>query len=309
MTVSFGAQPLHAAVRERVRSSKKLYDACYELVRHGDIANAIPVLTELTGHSAYVSDARQLLSVCKQLRRSRLLEETVNVSELLRDLHSVDRKEIEDVFIRRVEDSDETLVVFVTSGTVLWISLSLFHHHLRRYPVNLVYVQAEFGSFHMTGVNGLGSDYPSCVSGLRQVLDQLGTPFYFIGGSSSGYAALRFGIDLKAAAVMSFSGPTTIDPAQLDPSRRHFIDQLVSTAPEMAVDLVPLYQSADPRPRTILCYGTEHRWDPRHAKRLAQVDGVQLYPLDGYTDHDTLAYFLINGKFDHMFDLLRGWGT
>jgi hypothetical protein len=311
MAASLGARSLRAVVRKRVQSSAKLYNACRELVLHGDIGNAIPALTELARQSPYGRDARELLAVCKHLRRTRLLEETVSVASLLEDLRGVDRKALDEtqphsVLMRRVEGAEETLVVFVSSAAVPLLTVSLLHHCIRSYPVNILYVRTAAGLFHMAGLNGLGADYPASLESLGCLIDRLGgRRTYCIGGSSGGYAALRFALDLRASGVMSFSGPTTIDPGQLGPDGRYWIDRLIRAAPQMAIDLAPLYRSADVRPRVVLCYGTSHPGDFRHAKRLAEIDGVRLYAIEGYAEHDTLAYFIINQKFDLMFDLLR----
>lgn len=312
MSASLVARPPRVSVRKSAQSFAKIYNLCHELTLQGDVRSAVPAPTERTRQSSYGGHARAFLAVCKHLRRTKLLEETVGVASLLEDVPGVDCNALDEtqpqsVLVRPVEGAEETLLVFVTGGTGAWVTLSLLHHCIRSYPVNILYVLAESGLFHMAGLNGLGADYPASLASLGCLIDRLGTRrTYCIGSSSAGYAALRFALDLRASGVMSFSGPTSIDPAQVSPSGRRWIDRLISVAPQMAVDLAPLYRSADVRPRTLLCYGTSHPKDVRHARRLAEIDGVRLYPIEGYAKHDTLAYFIINQKFDLMFDLLRG---
>ena len=305
-------QKLKSSLRERIRSSVKTYDACRELVRHGDLESAIPALQSILKTGAYGHDAKQLLAVCHQLRRSRLLDDTVDPSALLADLGQVDRGALDEteptsVLLRRVEGAAETLVVFVTNGGVLWITLALLHHYLREYPVNIVYVRDERRVFHFGGLNGLGVDYESSVASLRHLIAGLGaTQVYAMGGSGGGYSALRFGLDLGAAAVMSFSGPTTLAPDQLRPEKLFLIEKLLEVAPAMAADLVPLYAGTAQPPRAILCFGDGHRYDPGQARRMSPVANAQLCALAGYNNHDTLAYFAVHRQFDRMFHLLRG---
>lgn len=298
-----------------VRSSKRLYDACYELVRHGEIAAAVPNLMKLAEGSDFSRDARQLLSMCKQLRRSGVLDDTVKVTDLLTDLRDVDRAAFDEsqpdsVLVRRSENAEATLLVFSGLEGVFWITISLLHHYLRHYPVNILYVRDDQQLFHMAGLNGLGADYRTSLESLDRLIKTMGAPkLYCIGGSAGGYAAMRFGLDLRATATMTFSAPTTIDPAQIGPDKHPSVLKLLQIAPDLVRDLRPIYQQAEGPPRTTLCFGADHPKDAHHAKRMGDLPNVHLMPISDYHIHDTLAYFAVNQKFDVIFDQLRGTGS
>jgi hypothetical protein len=292
------------------QTSDKLFTLCRGLVQAGKIREAIPLLVRLSGDSAYGRDARHLLLVCKQLRRSGLLDETVNLKGLLDDVahaHSQPLEEgFESVLIRARKGAGTTLIVFLPPDGEFWVTLSLLHHYLREFPVNLVYVRDDSGRFHMAGHEGLGADYAGSVAGLREIVAQLGGHrLYCVGTSASGYAALRFGLDLGAESVLCFS-PITTAIAEALGEHAEAAQGLIAAAPEMAVEIAALYRSAPQRPRATLIYGDGHATDRRLAHRMAGITGVDLVPLENYDRHDTLSFFLLNGRFELMFKLLEG---
>jgi hypothetical protein len=145
----------------------------------------------------------------------------------------------------------------------------------------------EFG--YLTGVAGLGSDYRECLRNLKTLIATLGAPdLYCVGHSLGGYAALRYGLDLEAGAVLSLSGYTTFDPDDytgLLRSRAEAPAQLSTIAPEMGVDVVKLYEAATRRPKATLLYGEKNLVDAAFAYRMSHLTDACLHPVKGTDAH------------------------
>jgi hypothetical protein len=166
-----------------------------------------------------------------------------------------------------------------------WSSVALLHRFLKPHAVNAVYVRDATRCLHLAGIPGLGDDYASCVARLSNLCAQRGwREVYALGVSAGGYAALRYGLDSGARAVLSFSGPSDLTPDP-DPARRVAeYNTLYKTAPGMAIDLLPLYRRSARRPRLLLCFGEGNAYDAGMARRMAEFRETELVPLafDGH---------------------------
>src|SRR5258708_7786464 len=299
-------------MRLGLRPYGQLLDACHELVRHGMIHEVMPALTMLARADVVAQDAKRLLATCNHLRRTGLLAEAVPLRETLDFLRlprdtMADAAEPDGALVRSREGAETVLLVFTAPGGNFWISLDLLHQFLRPFPWHIVYLRDERACFHLAGLNGLGRDYAGTIEGLRQLTERLGArTIHCMGGSSGGYPALRFGLDLGARSVMVFSAPTTLVEADWYEIYRPLLRPLQAAAPHMASDLMPLYAAAAHRPRAILCYGGQHEIDRDQAVRMQNIPDVELLEIENYERHDTLSYFAVGRKFDQIFERLTG---
>jgi hypothetical protein len=309
---------LPAGAKETMRLRGDMLDICKELIAHGEFNDAASVLGKLLsvdqGNSLETAvKARRMLGLCKQLKQSGLINEVVSYGDILERLqigrYDADYAMPDGVLVRPSEGATDALVVFTPHDGDFWISINLLHHHLKGFPWHIVYLRDAKGCFHMGGVNGLGEDYPACVTGLNTLLAGLGVRnSYCMGGSVGGYAALRYGLDLRAKGVLAFSAASTLEPSTWPEEYQNALVPIRDKVPHMAVELDHLYRIADQRPRTLLCYGDQSLFDVRQAARMNGIEGVQHIPIPGYADHDAISYMVVNKKMDLIHRWLTGDG-
>jgi hypothetical protein len=209
------------------------------------------------------------------------------------------------------EDAQQTLLAFSNVhggfGPMRgWASVALVHRYLRKFALNVVYLRDPSRCLHLAGLPGLGDSYDSCVAGLRALYARRGWgKIYTLGVSAGGYGALRYGLDLGARAVLSFSGPSDVAPPA-DPARRVApFGTLYRTAPGMAVDLLPLYRRSARRPRLLLCYGQGNAYDAHMARRMAEFPETELVPF-AFAGHTTIVEALRLGLIEKLVGRLIG---
>jgi hypothetical protein len=167
-----------------------------------------------------------------------------------------------------------------------WVSMVHMHRALKPADASIVYVMGDARFLHFAGVRGLGENYDGNVARLRSEFEaRRWSTILTAGESSGGYSALRFGLDLEARGVLSFSGCSSLAPA--DCSDRRLVD-LQQQLPEAALDLLPLYRARERRPRVLLSYGAGHAKDTWYAERMADVPGCELFPLADFAEHGTM---------------------
>jgi pimeloyl-ACP methyl ester carboxylesterase len=304
--------------KENLKLRRDMLDICRELIAHGEFNDAAAVLGRLVTadhrNSPQVSaEARRMLGLCKQLKRSGMLDEVVSYRDMLERLEigalDHDYTTPDGVLIRSTEGAEDALVVFTPPGGDFWISINLLHHHLKPFPWHIVYIRDAKRCFHMAGVNGLGEDYAASLEGLRALVSRLGARnTYCIGGSIGGYAALRYGLDLRAKAVLGFSAIASLDPSDWPEGLRPALNPITRIAPHMRADLDDLYRAAADRPRTLLCYGAASEFDLRHTERMRAVGDIIEIPIAGYTDHDAISYMVVKQKMPLIHAWLTGTG-
>jgi pimeloyl-ACP methyl ester carboxylesterase len=152
----------------------------------------------------------------------------------------------------------------------------------------------------------LGNDRAATVQSLRDLARSLGARRILCYGNSGGaFAALHYGLDLAAEAVVAVAGRTNQAPefnAQLQFARS--VDRVETAFPGMATDLRQLYLAAERRPRVLASYG-EHNWDDRlHAEYLRGVPGVTLQPIEDFMGHNAAMELVRRGQFQDLLDWL-----
>ena len=163
--------------------------------------------------------------------------------------------------------------------------------------------------FSLCGVAGLGETYQACCDNLRLLLASLGgTDVHCLGVSAGGYAALRFGLDLGAHAVLGMSAPTTLDLAD-EPGatlkRYPYLTALYRSLPNMNLDMAKVYAATSPRPRVLLLYAPSHERDAWLANRMDGIPGVELEEMPDKAGHRVLQLLESNNTLEHYIQKLR----
>ena len=221
--------------------------------------------------------------------------------DLLADMRSRGRPDIpgrvspaqNSVIVR--ERSSETLVIgFTLPEGTLGLPLNAAHMMFSSAGVNALYLYDSRQVFHLSGTDRFGPGYRAMIEGVRALAAEMGVRrLVTVGGSGSGYTAIRAGIDLEADGAVVFSPATIMDPTS-DPglARRgnaHTLHRLRERALPMMAELRPLVRDRKSCPSIEIYYGASNLRDIMHASHLAGLRGVTLHEVPGLARHDCLT--------------------
>jgi hypothetical protein len=120
------------------------------------------------------------------------------------------------------------------------------------------------------------------------------------GDSGGAFAALHYGLELGAEAVLATGARTNL--ANLRRARGD--NSLHPESSDVAIDLRELFRASPRPPRTLLVYA-EHNWDDRlHALHLASLSGVMLRKVTKYSRHIVVPELIRRGEFQSLLDWL-----
>jgi hypothetical protein len=274
--------------------------ACDQLVRAGRFDEAEPILAGLVHEPEVARAARKLLAVCRQLQRWGI------VGQLERYARTAPGDEIRpdfadesSVLLARRPGASRVILVFTGNARQVWISLHLLHQVLPREDCHIVYLRDSRGQCYLRGVEGLGGDYDETLAGFRDLMASLeARRLYVIGSSGGGYAALRYGLDLGARAILAFAPAT--DASGLD--RALVSTMLGDVPPHVLVDVRALYAAAPDGPRVTVVFAEDNATDAAAGRHLAGLPSVTLHPILSYDGHDVIAQTIVTGEFRSLID-------
>ncbi len=202
------------------------------------------------------------------------------------------------------EGSDRAIFLFPGGGDAFWIAMRTLHGFLRQLGCQLVFLMDESRSIYLPPSadesHALGNQ-------LREIAASLGaTQIYCAGTSFGGYAALRFGLELGAKAVLGFGAITDPRRQKLDHFQRQLLERIRREQPDLVIDAAELYLNAEVRPLVTLIYGAEHKVDVTDAQRMRHVPGVTLMPIAGYGDHSIMRWSIANKRLVPLFREMLG---
>lgn len=207
---------------------------------------------------------------------------------------------------RNPAGSDRVIVAFSGGGQRFWLSLDGLHKVLRGCGAHVIYMRDFSQSLYLAGDPEAGLDYRGMLALIRRQVNGLGASrLVCLGNSAGGYAALRYGLDLDAESVISFSGITDLEKWRNPMVESEFKD-VVRHNPGMKFDIRAAYLEASRTPRTIMCFGRDHDRDRMEAERMGDLPGVRLMPVEGFSTHNVFRWFLANDKFDDLVAELFG---
>jgi len=188
------------------------------------------------------------------------------------------------------------LIAFCGTALKAGLPLNLLHRWLGEIRVHVVYLRDFRRLNYDEGVPALASSYEDTLHALQLIADDLGAErVVCYGNSLGGYAALRYGLDLGADAVLCFAGPTNLsDSFRGAEFRKRY-------AGTEGLDLRPLYQSAQRPPRAHLVYGEACAEDKAQAGNFAGLPSVTLAGVSDWNDHNVFLYALQRRTFGNHF--------
>jgi tetratricopeptide (TPR) repeat protein len=260
----------------------RLMMAMSKLLEYGFLEPLEPSLSELAARSPR---ARRIQLEARALERSEL---TWRKSTDPTDLQG---------FIEALRPGARTIViVFAGREERLFLGVELLHRVLRAHEVSVVYLRDLERTRYFGGVVALGSSVDATCVALRAIVARAGAERVLMIGSCMGAAAaLRYGLELEAEAVLGLSpnltpwdGPMTLEAqsklAAMQAIDSRFFDKIGE-----------IVARAARRPKITLIYGASCPADAADATTLDGLAGVELVGIENYSEHNTLIQLLAHG--------------
>jgi hypothetical protein len=187
------------------------------------------------------------------------------------------------------------LLGFCGRAQKMGMPLNLIHRWFGTLRAHVIYLRDYQGFNYDRGIQALAPDLPGTLQKLRDVIADLnGRRVVCYGNSLGGYGALRYGLELRSEAVLSFAGPTNLAPDFLDARWRE--QGRVSPG----LNLRPLYEAANDPPRAHLVYAEHHASDRAQAGNFSGLPTVSVETVPGAADHDVFLHVLFEGRYERL---------
>lgn len=269
------------ALRISAADAKLWLLALHELIRRGALAEAAfaaPSLASAFPDSAYIRNVAMLLD-----RMPPAVDDPGFARFVNREDEAVQR-------VRRA-GAGITLLAFCGRHGSLGMPLPVAHRWFGPLDVHVVYLRDLRDDLMETGIPALASDRAGTVRALRELAEACGAAaIVCYGNSTGGYAALVYGLEIGAAAVLAFNA--AIHPPDIVPGRHSRASAVLATR-----DLRALYLQAARRPRTHLVYGASNPGDAASTSVLSGVPGVTTQAVPDSAGHDAHLALIERGQF------------
>lgn len=280
------------------------------LLRQGYFEEVQPTLERLCDHPATRPEARRLLAVCRQMHswgiQGKL--ESYTGFDVVQFDPSV--RGAAEVMLARRPGSTKCIVVFTGAAKQIWVSLHILHQIMPT-DCHIIYLRDYSNTGYLTGLNVFGIGFGRMVDGLQGIFDSLGVKdVHVLGSSAGGFAALSFGLMVRAASMLSFSPQTEVSETV-----RLFANATLAQSdtpwgqPSKLppyLDIVEHYKNTRYHPPLTLTFGGANDSDAPAALRMAGLPSVVLNEAIGYERHDILAWCFANGQIRRLVDWMMG---
>lgn len=223
-----------------------------------------------------------------------------------------------DLFLRPlVEDHGAELVESAPGGS--GVTLLVFSGFADRAMVPVEWVDAfcaarnhsaiylrDFGrSLYVNGIESVASGYEETIAALQQVLARHGTRrLLCLGTSAGGFGAIRYGLRLGAAGILTASPPISFKVVdELGDSRaRLLVHRMYALFGRENLDLSRDVREAGGSTQLGVWFGEASEMDAAHARCLEGLPGVSLHPIPGLDRHGSFSTVLESGAFAAFLD-------
>ncbi len=197
-----------------------------------------------------------------------------------------------DLIIAGPPGPDTAILVFAGSGDDVSIPFPIFDCYLVPLAVTPIYLRDFNRLRYMTGIRSLGGGYQQTIDWLRRVLRDRGvTRVCTLGNCVGGFGAIRYGIDLDAACIVTMNTPTYCPADEVRTTGQDTLfmrKRLLSELPADLADMKLFMQSRSTNARIEVFYDDDKAPDRGHAERLGDIPGVRLHPGPGREDRKLL---------------------
>jgi len=196
----------------------------------------------------------------------------------------------------------DTVVLLFCGGSPyhLGLPVALEHRWHGNLNASLIYLRDFQRCSYLRGLTSIGTSREATLAELRRIIASIGARRIVCYGTSAGmFGALNYGLELEAEAVLGMSGATNLTTkfAASSPWEKY---GKYAERPNAALDMRPLYASADRPPRVKLVYGQDN-WDDRiQAEHMRGLSCVQLYPLEFCGEHNSIIEAILRGQFEDL---------
>lgn len=204
------------------------------------------------------------------------------------------------------KNSEIVVLLFCGAGHRLGLPLPMVHRWLARLPASLIYLRDFKCAYFLHGVQSLGPTRNATLTELRRIITSLhGRRIVCYGNSGGVFAALDFGLELGADAVLCMAGPTNLSSEfNIHTSRETKSFALQSQFPNAHLDLRDAYSAIARPPRVCIVYG-RNSWDDRfQAENMGGLSCVTLCGIENCANHNVITEVIIRGKYDGLLDWL-----
>lgn len=225
-------------IHRNEKNTHKNYVILSELAQHGsDAYGKFASFLSTKGDGERLISTRRIYGLV-HAEASRVLKDSrfhISNKEEFELLHPVNA-----IFIDSQKLDRPVIVVFTTAYNNFYISNPVFATLLLNAGYSCLFLKDPTGFQYTKGIAGLGQDWRSSISKLRDIIKEVsrGRKIIFTGFSSSGFAAILAAVELEVSHVVGFS-----ISASLSPESGLRMPKLITSSmygnmpPEMRVDL------------------------------------------------------------------------
>jgi hypothetical protein len=144
----------------------------------------------------------------------------------------------------------------------------------------------------LAGIPGVAGTIQESAAILRAIVSDLGIHrIYTMGGSSGGFPAVVYGLELKADGAILFGSPTDCGPANshIDTRAQVVARKLQKNFDSRTLDMVAWLDDADHELPITLYYAADNRIDSWHANRIADRPNVRAIALEQTSSHHAMV--------------------
>jgi amino acid adenylation domain-containing protein len=211
-----------------------------------------------------------------------------------------------DVQIVKHDRAQTVLLLFCEDYHQLGLPLPRMHGWFGRLNASLIYLRDFRRCYYLHGVSSLGASRLATLAELRRIITSLGAERVLCFGVSAGvFAALSYGLDLKAEAVLCMGGATSLSPefkARMATQQRIIASQ--TGISNIELDLRRLYANALQPPRVHLVYGQDFWLDRCHAEHMAGLPSITLQPVENCDVHNVVLDLIGREQFEEVLQWL-----
>ena len=284
-----GVAEAEAIVADPAASAENLFHSSFYLMAHNSLESARAGLGRIAAAPHYRHLTRGYLAAIDRIADRRAKGHPDIPGWLSTAQNSV---------VVREPPSDTLVVGFVLPIGALGLPVNALHAMLSSTGVNALYLYDSRQLHHLAGTDRFGPGYDRMIDGIRAYAAELGVRRVItLGGSATGYTAIRAAMDLDAQGALVFS-PAAMMRADANPvlARGAFTyTRLKAEILPMMQDLRPLLAKRKQGPRVDAYYSASNRRDLMHVGHLAGLPDVHLHAIKELRRHDSLTEMAARG--------------
>jgi hypothetical protein len=198
---------------------------------------------------------------------------------------------VEGKFLYQPCENSDRLVIYFSSASATHLE---GYKSLQDFKVNKLLIRDDARSWYNGKIAGLSSDADDLVKKISTISRRFKSSNITTAGSSmGGYAALLFGMLIKAGRIVAIAPQTKLYPG-------------IPYSPKFPVNycnLLPLLQKAPHTPKIDIWFGTESILDLYHILDCAEIPNTTLHPLKG-SMHDIFPLLRRNNPDENFFSYI-----